>query len=144
MPLLDRGEIFGRGDPDQEKSASEIGHERDRERSGDERDPARNRQAFQFAKEEPDHERGLERAHSAARFAHADDAVVYADEAALELRRDPEKGQRFRGDRGHDPHQPLHQRGLDRRHPRHRDEDEADRKRKMPHRLPAAPITNNQ
>ena len=38
VPLLDRGETVRRRDPDEEKSAPEIGQERDPERRGDERD----------------------------------------------------------------------------------------------------------
>ena len=123
---------MGRRDPDQKERASEIRHDRDRQRAEDEHATLRHRQPLQFAEEQTDHQRRLERPHSAARFVHAHHAATYPDQIPFQLRWHAEERHHFRRHRRHRPHQALHDRVLDRRNPRHRHEEETDRKRKMP------------
>ena len=74
---------------------------------------------------------GLQRAHAAARFVHAHEAAADPDQAAFELRGNSAEAERFRRHRCNRTHESLHDRLLDRRNPRHRDEKKQNRKAKV-------------
>src|SRR4051812_26738669 len=138
VPSLYRGDVLGCRDPDEKKSAPEIRDNRDRECPKNKEDSPNRRQPFQLPKKQSDHERGLERAHSAAGFVYPDQSGAHPDEIAFQLRRNSEQGNRFRSDSRNRAHQPLDDRLFDRCDPRDRDKNEADWKGKVPDPGPAA------
>ena len=89
MPATNLGEVFRRGNADQKNCADKISQQRHGNSERNERHAAEYRQSFQFAEEQPDRERRLQRTNAAARFVYADEAVANADQIAFDLRGSP-------------------------------------------------------
>src|SRR5215831_6498514 len=97
----------------------------------DERHASGDREAFQFAKEQADHERRLQGTDSAARLVYADKTVADPNQAAFDMRWSSEKHRRFCSDVGDDAHQALDDWGFYRCRPGDRNKDERDGESKM-------------
>ena len=140
VPAVNGRNILRGGDPDEKKCARVIAHERNCGGGAEKRDAPRDRQSLQFAKKEPDHERGLQRAHTAARFVHTYEPGAHPNQIAFQLGRNTEQVRRFACQRRDGMHQALNDRRFHRRHPRNCYEEEPDRKSKVTQPGRAAPV----
>ena len=90
-------------------------------------------QLKQFAKNERDHDSGLERLHSAAGFVDSDKSVRELNDVADLIRRDPDPARDVDCDVSHGASERLHDSVLEQHWPRNCHEREANRKSKVSH-----------
>ena len=120
-----------RAEINEEEGADKI-TEKCEERTGHHEDHApRNREPVELAQEKRDHKRGLQRADASARFVDADIAGADFDHVAQLHRRNSDCGENFNVDARVHPHQSLDQDLFEARRPRHCDEKEKNRERKV-------------
>jgi hypothetical protein len=122
VPLLELVEAAARRDRDQRGRAGDIAREYPCAAEHQEQQAAASRQPQQLAEKQRDHDRGLERLHSAASLVHADEAVVQLNDIAELVSADARPAHDFHRSRCDGAGEPLDYRVLELHQPRHRDE----------------------
>src|SRR5947199_327362 len=90
------GAELDRHNPNEKDRATEISSERNRDCAGSKHEAAQDRQSFQFAEKQTNHQRGLQRTHAAARFVYTDKSAAYPDEVSFQMRRNSKQRDRLR------------------------------------------------
>ena len=88
---------------------------------------------IEFAQEQRDHERGLQRSNAGARFVDADKTGADLDDIPQLHGRNPDRVEDFHVDEGVDAHEALDDELLEVGRPRHGDEKKQDGKGEVPH-----------